>query len=125
MATDTITYYTVNGSGGAVVTISATCSSRHVTIQEAPDPATYDGTNFNAQGLIYQLPDDNFVKSYAVEPGQPIEIGNFIAEGNAAGPLVGFAAQKMPGGEQVLAKKLIKLRSPSVTATQVKVTEVS
>lgn len=111
----------VNGSGGAYVSITADWACRGLEVVEAPDPATYDGTNFNAQGLTYQLPTDAFATTLAVEPGEPINRGNRIAEGNGFGPLLGGPAQNTPGGQVIAATVLLKVRSATATGTQVKV----
>lgn len=105
----------VNGSGGAFVSILASIPCRRMEIIE-DDSVT-------AQGLDYQLPNDNFATTFDVTAAhEPIVLGNVVAAGHGAGPVLGYPAQRT-AGESIAADTVIKLRSKTVTATTVRVTE--
>jgi len=119
----------INGSGGAAVTISATCSSRKVVIQECapenpPDGSSFTGGNFNPQGINYTLPNSNApAQVYPLLPADQLVFDNPWAQGHCAGVLQGVAAQTNPGGQTIPATIYCTMISATATATQVLVIE--
>jgi|SRR5882724_3208195 len=125
-------FVTINGSGGAVVTISLTRPCRMFDVVEQPDPATYVGA-FVPQGLVYETPAKNtagvwsfagaFTPNGTLQPGEPYDENNRIAIGNAVGPVLGMGAQTTPDGKTIPARPMLKVRSATATATKVRVRE--
>lgn len=113
----------VNGSAGAFISISPTLPfCRKMEIVECP-PSTWDGTNFSPQGLNYQLADDNFATTIPQLPGDTIRLGDDVAQGTGLGRALGGVAYTDPSGTAVTTNVLIKLKSSTVTATQVECRE--
>jgi hypothetical protein len=115
------TIVAINGSGGAAVKISASKFAKYVEIQECP-PKGYTGSNFAPEGLVYQKPDDNFVASYPLLPGEVLPLGDNTYRGK-----LGFASPAMtdPANNSIPATVYIQVLSATVTATQVRVREWS
>ena len=113
----------INGSGGAAVKISASKFAKYVEIQECP-PKNFDNNThpFAPQGLLYQKPDDNFVASYPLLPGEVLPLGD-----NTYRSHVGFANPDMkdPANNDIPATVYIQVLSATATATQVRVREWS
>lgn len=121
----------VNGSGGAFVTVSATCVTRRVEVIE--DASANAGV---AQGLSYQIDDGNgttpnvpntaatyTVIPTATEPNtEPIILGESIPQGAGYGRVVGTPTDNS-GGYSIPATPLANIRSASATATVIRVTE--
>ena len=108
----------VNGNAGAYVDIQATMACRGAEIIE--------DDSLTAQGLTFKLPADGFVQEYNVALArEPIQLGNAIATGAGSGDLLGLPANGDVGApNRREADVLIKLRSATVTATAVRVTEI-
>lgn len=115
----------INGSAGAFVSISPTLPfCRKMEIVECPPGSgTWDGTNFNPMGLNYQLADDNFLTTIAQLPGDTLRFGDDVAQGAGRGRPLGAVAYTDPSGQSVTTNVIVKLRSATVTATQVEVRE--
>lgn len=108
----------LNGSAGAYVAIVATIPARRVEIVE-------DGAAA-AQGIAYQLPDDNFTATYNVLAAfEPIVFGSEVAKGIGAGKILGWPTQKDPLGNTLAntPTTYCQARSFSATATTVIVRE--
>lgn len=120
-----ITHYSINGSGGAYVSIPATLWCTRFEILE-DDAAT-------RQGLTIELPDDNFVQVCSVAAtAQPFSRGESpdMASGRRTGVLLGKPQQSNPNGSvqagvsaTIAATTLAKVRSLTATATNVVVRE--
>jgi len=115
---------TINGSGGAVVAISASKFARYIEIQECPPgggaAATFTGGNFAAQGMNYQQPDDGFTNWLGLAPGAVLALGD-----NNWRRDVGFGVpvRTDPAGNSIAATIYGKFISATVTGTQVEVRE--
>jgi hypothetical protein len=105
------------------VLISATKSCKYVEIVEVP-PATFNNTTvpFAPQGLLYALPDDNYVHEYGLLPAQTWTGGDNTYRGK-----LGFAFQGAtdPAGNTIPATPYMKIASASGVATQIQLTEWS
>lgn len=118
----------VNGSAGAFVSISPTLPfCRKMEITECP-PGSGTFTNaspndYQPQGLNYQLVDDNFVATIALVPADTLRFGDDVAQGTGLGRALGGVAYTDASGTAVTTNVLVKLRSATVTATQVEVRE--
>ena len=113
------TLYPLNTNAGAFTSIPSTIPARRVEVRE-DDSAT-------TQGLQYQKPDDNFTATYNVgtsgSPDQPqIVLGNPVAQGHGASPLLGLPAQST-GGSSIPATTYLKVRSRTATTTTIRVVE--
>jgi len=114
------TLVTLNGNAGAFTSINSTIPARRVEIVE--------DQSVSPQGLIYQLPDDNFTNSYQVAvPGSPdapqIILGNKESQGRGQGPILGLP-QQTPGGQTIPATTYIKVKSAGVGGgNKIRVTE--
>lgn len=107
----------VAASGGAATVISATMFSRYVAIDEDPD----NGANV---GLVYTLPEENFLTNHYLGPGEVLELGDKVAMAGGRGPAVGLPAQVIKG-ETVAATVLAKVISFTSATTKARVQEVS
>lgn len=118
------TIIAVNGSGGAFVPINSTKFARYVEIAEcAPGGGSFTGANFAPQGINYEKPDDNFAQQYPLLPGETFPDGdNNWKRDKAAGLPAGMTD---PAGQSIPAVTYCKMRSATVTATQVRLREWS
>ncbi len=112
----------INGSAGAQVLIAASSFCRYVEITECPPNglAGFTGGNYAPQGLIYQRPDDGYVAAFGVVPGDVIAIGD---KQFARDRTVGVPPMTDPAGTSNPGTPFIKVKSATVTATQVQVSE--
>lgn len=117
------TVIAIPASGGAAVKISASKFAKYVEIQECP-PSNFDNNAhpFAAQGLLFQLPDDNFTQSYGLNPGAVWSIGDNTWRSKAG---VSSPAMTDPAGNAIAATVYIQALSATATATQVRVQEWS
>jgi hypothetical protein len=118
------TIIAVPASGGAAVIISATKTARYIEIQECA-PSTYNNTGnapFAPQGLVYQKPDDNYVASFPLLPGEIVAIGDNNWRSKAS---IGWQGATDPAGNSIPATPYIKVLSATATATQVRLREWS
>lgn len=112
----------VNGSGGAFVTISASKFARYIEIAECPaDGGAFTGT-FTAQGLNYQLPDDNFATTHPLAAGATFVLGQ---KEDPSQKCFGQPGWTTPDNQTVPATVYMKVKSATVTATNVEVREWS
>lgn len=110
----------INGSGGAFTPILASIACRQMTVIEDESVAP--------QGLIYQGYEDNFAANRQVGPStEPLIFGNAVAQGGGVGPIIGFPAQNAANGttafNYIAATTILKVKSATVTATTIRVTE--
>ncbi len=106
---------TLPAKGSAPVTINASIAVRRVEIieDEAATP----------QGLIFQSQKDNFVSTNTVGPStEPIILGNPVAQGRGASPILGYPAYNS-GGSAIAATPLFKATSATATPTTIRFTE--
>ena len=116
------TIVALNGSAGAFVTISASKFARYVEIAECPaDGGAFTGT-FTAQGLNYELPDDNFATQHPLAAGAIFQLGQKELPSEKA---IGQPGWTTPDNQAVPATIYMKAKSATVTATQVEVREWS
>lgn len=113
---------TVPGSAGAYVDIACTIPCRRMEIIEVPPDTTFNGT-WTAQGLNYKKSDDGYVAIHGMDVGASLALGDEVARGKGAGGIIGWPAQTNHFGETRAADIPFKLKSATVTATQVQVTE--
>lgn len=113
------TLVTINANNGALVLISASKFTKYVEIQECPPE---NSVALAAQGVIYTLPDDGYVYTYPLLPGQIWSGGDTTYRGK-----LGFAVPAMtdPANQSIPATPYMKVISGTATATQVMVTEWS
>lgn len=105
----------INAAAGGYTDISATIPCRRMEVIE-DDSVTAVGLNFKTY-------EDNFATVKNVAPGhEPIVLGNVVAHGNNAGPVLGWPAQTT-GGDSIAATKLISIESRTAGTTKVRVTE--
>ena len=109
----------INGSAGAFVDILSTIPSRRVDMRE--------DESVTNQGLAYKKYDDSFITIYTVgTPGPPdqaqVTLGTPFAFGPDTGGIKGWPAQSS-GGSTRAADRYLSVRSKSVTATVVKISE--
>lgn len=113
----------INGSGGAYTQITASRYARYVEISECPaDAGAFTGA-FSAQGLNYQLPDDNFTETYGLIPGDTFSLGE--SSYTPRGRCVGRPQQADERGNVQPATVYFQAKSATVTATHVQVLEWS
>jgi hypothetical protein len=105
----------INATGGATVDVTCSMHCRKMIIEEDPN-------NGAAQGIVYSLPDDNFVSQKKLGSGEQLILGNTVAHQNNAGPIVGNP-QYNSGGNTVPATVVAKLVSQAL-ATSYRKTEV-
>lgn len=117
------TLINVNASGGTVVLISATKFAKYVEIQEAP-PANFDNNAhpYAPQGLVFQLPDDNYTASYGLVPGEIWSIGDNTWRSKTS---IGSPAMTDPANNAIPATPYMKVISATGTATQITLREWS
>jgi hypothetical protein len=118
------TIVVINASGGTPVKISASKFAKYVEIQECA-PTNYNNTGnepFAPQGLVYQKPDDGFVASFPLLPGEILPLGD-----NTYRAKIAFATPAMtdPANQTIPATVYIQALSATSTATQVRVREWS
>lgn len=113
----------VPATGGAVVLVSATKTARYVEIQEVP-PSNFDNNAnpYAPQGLLYQLPDDNFTQSYGLVPGAVLLFGDLNWRSK---PSIGQIKMTDPAGQAIAATPYVKVLSATATATQIELREFS
>jgi|SRR5581483_7696476 len=117
------TVVAINGNAGAFVTISASRFARYVEIAECPpNGGAFTGGNYAPQGINYQIPDDNFQAQFALVPGDTFAIGEKDFPRDRA---VGQPGWTDPDGKNVPATVYCKMKSATVTATEVEVREWS
>lgn len=108
----------VNATGGALVSLSATLWARKVVIMEDP-------INGSAAGIVYTLPDDNFVAQHKLQAGEVLTLGDSVAQGNGKGPVVGRPAQVDSGSLTGTSVATVYAKLVSIgAATRVRMTEV-
>jgi len=124
------TIYAIPAAGGTPVPIPVTVNGVHyVEIEEVPPDGSnsYNGTNFAPQGLNYTLPDDSFVLTHGLVPGDVLEFGNKDSMARQwGGRGLGFASRvdnSNPGGPNIPATVLCKLISATSTATIIQTSE--
>lgn len=119
---------TLNATGGAFITVSATMVTRRVEVIE--DGSADGGTG---QGLQYQFDDGfgavpntpNTAKTYQIQPQtEPIILGEVVPFGMGYGRVIGTPPDNS-GGYSIPATPLINLRSATASTTIVRVTEFS
>lgn len=120
--------YAVAVSGGAPKQLPLTVNgAKYVEIVECPpNGGAFTGGNYAPQGLNYQLPDDGFVSTYGLLPGQVLSLGSSDAISNPGhGPGLGFRARPDVGnpGVTIPAKIYCQVTSATNTTTYVQVTE--
>lgn len=116
------TVIALNASGGAYVSIPCSRFARYVEISECPpDGGSFTGGNYAPQGTNFTLPDDGFVHVNALLPGDVMPIGdrNFPRDRG------GQPGWTDPTGAAVGATIYCKMKSATITATQVQVLEWS
>jgi hypothetical protein len=105
----------INATGGGFTDILATIQCRRMEIVEDDSVAN--------QGLAYKDFRDNFTATKTVAAGkEPIVLGNVLAHGNNAGPILGRPAGSSGGSADWTATKLISIESKNL-ATSVLVRE--
>lgn len=113
----------INGSAGAYILAKATQFSRYFEIQECP-PAdgTFNGTNFNPQGLTYQLPQDSpaYSTTYGLNPGDILSGGDRSWQRDFG---KGVPSLTYPDGSTVAATPYANLKSATATGTWVMLSE--
>lgn len=107
----------LNGSGGALTNINLKTPARRVEILEDEAAA--------AQGLIWQDILDNFATTKQVTaPTEPIILQRDAGpQTSGRGRLLGFGPQTDDHGNSRVGTLLAKMKSASVNATTVRVTE--
>lgn len=116
-----VTVIAINGSGGAQVLIAATQFSRYVEITECPpNGGSFTGANYAPQGLNYQRPDDGYVATEGLLPSDTLTFGD---KQFARDRTVGVPPTTDPAGTSRPGTPFIKVKSATVTATQVQVSE--
>lgn len=93
---------------------------RKMEIVECPPT---DGSTYNAQGLTYQLADDNYTANYGLLPGDTLRFGDDVAQGTGLGRPLGLPATTDPTGATRAAFVPVKVKCATSTATQVEVRE--
>src|SRR5579863_8378615 len=113
----------IPAAGGSPVIISASKMCRYVEIEECP-PANFDNNThaFAPQGLLFQLPDDGYTRSYGLVPGLIWSIGD---KDWRSKPSVAWAGGNDPAGNAIPATPYMQALSATATATQVQVREWS
>jgi hypothetical protein len=102
------------------VLIAASIFTGYVEIQEcAPSGGAYTGGALTGQGLNYQRADENYVNTYALQPGAILSVGNQFARNRSTG----CPARTDADGSARPATPFIKVYSASGEATQVEVRE--
>jgi hypothetical protein len=114
----------INGSAGAYVLISASIFAGYAEIQEVPPGSeaaggAYTGGVFTGQGVNIQRADENYVNTYGMAPGAIWQIGDAIRKNHCEG----VPAMTMADGSARPATPWIKVKSATVTATQVECRE--
>lgn len=111
----------INASNGAATIIKSTVSARYVEIVECP-PTNYDNNAnpFSPQGLLYQLPADNYVAGYGLIPAAVWSLGD---QNWARDRAVGSPTWTDPSGQSAGGTPYMQVKSATTTATQVEVRE--
>jgi hypothetical protein len=115
------TVIAINGSGGAFVNIPATCFARYVEITECPPTGgAFTGGNYAPQGINFTSPDDGFVAVDGLVAGDVLPLGSKDQPRDRA---VGTPGWTDPAGAVIAPTIYAKMRSATVTGTQVEVRE--
>lgn len=116
------TDFPVNAYDGVTFTpVPCSIWCRKMVIEEVVD----DPDTETLEGLAYVSDADGYKQIVVLPAGTPIVIGNPVAEGRGAGPLVGVPAQGMPDGATKSATVPVKVSSATTAMTQVRITEHS
>lgn len=111
----------INGSAGAQVLIAASSFCRYVEIVECPpNGGSFTGSNFAPQGLNYQRPDDAYTATFGLLPADTLTFGDKQFARDRA---VGVPPMTDPAGTSNPGTPFIKVKSATVTATQVQINE--
>lgn len=102
----------VPAAGAGYADVVATIPARMVDFLEDPN-------NGGGVGIHYKEPRDGFVAIKTLKAGETLTIGNAVAQGNGAGPIVGMPAQTNP---TVAATVLLKIESVGAQ-TKYRITE--
>lgn len=110
----------INASGGALVTISASIPCAYVEIQECPpNGGTFNGSNYAPTGMNYNQPDDNFVATFGLNPGDVFSKGDATNKNRQ----IGMNQISFPDGTKSTATVYGKFVSATAGTTQVEVRE--